>query len=1414
LAASQTSGSEKQEDSSVAQVPGNSVIDFLSQSLHDISSASLPASHNVSLFDDSQLMPELAKLADGVSFSEMGMGDHQQIDPSIQVDGSLSIGEDTKLFHTPTPLEGIPSQTPPTPDSPKHKSDKSSLGDLCDLTVWKDSQLTYFLESSNLSTDQLTEISPDLAEEESILQRIVQGQEDEVETFLMSQTVWDEEEDCLPVPQNHEMPTRSSLPQLDGSNSESNKKTKPSSSKKRMKLGSTRRFKPMKSTGVATSLFPDPHSVPVCDKEHCLVQKEEVGEEEHTAPLLTSRKRLPSTQDQKDHDCEFEPVTVDQDRVNPSDVPGHDLEEKLEVPHSKLLWNLLNSTVKVAKERKDEIKNVLDCIDKSYHEEEQEASEFECSPVKRSSANTECGESPSVDATNSWKSSSPLCEVVCIAPVLSPPSMKELLADDERMHVCQHQEAFYSNLQDRQEPMRVGNHILQISLNLASEYKEFKPNCLDYSPCLNLAESGINHWDVVFNAVFPSVTDRPEVLAGVSVLTPACPPPSYKCLKSISTSNTKSFLKKKNSSPSTPPSNDTVVIDGPTPANSFGFKLTPTTYCSEDSQIYGEENLNLLAMSVELHVRTCKGKRPNPETDPILCIFYYIHGTSGSTSDPALPKLGIISAEDLTRCSTEDINVVHVSSEKDLVVSICQLVCTYNPDILVGFEVQQLSWGYLNERAAFLDINLCQQLSRTPEHKMDDSNKQASIAKQSTDMYVVGRCIINLWRLVRHEITLNIYTFENVAYHVLHQRLPHFSFETLTKWFDSTHPHLRWQVVDYYLRRCTANFEIIEKFNLIGRTSEFAKLYGILFSEVLSRGSQFRVESILLRLAHAKGFVGVSPGIQQRARMAAPECLPLILEPESRFYTDPVVVLDFQSLYPSIIIGHNYCFSTCLGRVQHVRSMSEEYKFGATSMFLPSNVLKLINDDQVTISPNGVVFVKSATRKGLIPEMLQEILDTRVMVKKSMKMHKDNKKLEKILDARQMGLKLIANVTYGYTGAHFSGRMPCVEVADSIVAKARETLDRAIRLVNSTKKWNAKVVYGDTDSMFVLLKGASKDQAFKIGQEIVSEVTAMNPKPVKLKFEKVYLPCVLQTKKRYVGFMYESEDQSEPVFDAKGIETVRRDNCPAVSKILEKSIKLLFSTKDVSNCKVYIQSQLRKLLEGRVALSDYTFAKEYRGESSYRPGACVPALSLARQAMLLDKRAEPRVGERVPYVVVCGTPGLPLFKLIRRPEDFLANPGFRLNATYYASKQILPALNRVFSLLGANVFNWYKEISIVSRVNAPSTNPKLKGTLGDYFASMHCPICGRLTGDDVCESCKRDNQALVVKSLAILRNSEKRLSELNTICQVCCSNADVAVTQECSALFCPVFNKRTSSLRCAQTASLRLKDVINKQEQW
>lgn len=74
----------------------------------------------------------------------------------------------------------------------------------------------------------------------------------------------------------------------------------------------------------------------------------------------------------------------------------------------------------------------------------------------------------------------------------------------------------------------------------------------------------------------------------------------------------------------------------------------------------------------------------------------------------------------------------------------------------------------------------------------------------------------------------------------------------------------------------------------------------------------------LCRIAKPKNVIPVSPSIHQRAHMRAPEYLPLILEPHSRLYTDPLIVLDFQSLYPSMIIAYNYCFSTCLGRVEHL----------------------------------------------------------------------------------------------------------------------------------------------------------------------------------------------------------------------------------------------------------------------------------------------------------------------------------------------------------------------------------------------------------------------------------------------------------------------------------------------------------------
>lgn len=853
------------------------------------------------------------------------------------------------------------------------------------------------------------------------------------------------------------------------------------------------------------------------------------------------------------------------------------------------------------------------------------------------------------------------------------------------------------------------------------------------------------------------------------------------------------------------PKKDNSQIEGPSIANSYGFKISMQNL--QDAKALHEVQY-LTLMGMELHARTRRDLEPDPEFDPICALFYCLSSDAPLPDEDSTQLTGAIVVEKdhqscdqagrrgtaplLVRSGVSGLHVTYAADEKGLFQELIFIMRRFDPDILVGYEVQMRSWGYILQRAAVLGVDLCQQLSRVPGDSKDNrftADRDEYGSDTMTEINIVGRITLNLWRVMKTEVTLNNYTFENVAFHVLHQRFPVYSPRTLSDWFDHNTDLYRWRMVDHYVSRVRGTMQLLQQHDIVGRTSELARVFGIQFFHVLTRGSQYRVESMMLRVAKPLNYIPVTPSIQQRAQQRAPQCLPLVMEPESRFYSNSVIVLDFQSLYPSIVIAYNYCYSTCLGHVDS-QGTPDEFRFGCTSLRVPPELLYQLRND-ITVSPNGIAFVKSSVRKGVLPCMLEEILNTRIMVKQSMKTYKQDKALMRLLDARQLGLKLIANVTFGYTAANYSGRMPSVEVGDSIVHKARETLERAIKMVNDTKKWGARVVYGDTDSMFVLLKGATKEQAFKIGNEIAEAVTATNPKPVKLKFEKVYLPCVLQTKKRYVGYMYESLDQKEPVFDAKGIETVRRDSCPAVSKILERSIKLLFETRDISQVKQFVQRQCAKVLDGRASMQDLTFAKEYRGSGSYRPGACVPALELTRRMMAYDRRLEPRVGERVPYVVVYGMPGVPLIQLVRRPMEVLQDPGLRLNATYYITKQILPPLARMFQLIGVDVFSWYHELPRVQKASCSSAaggeEVGRKGTISQYFTTLHCPVCDELTQLGVCSRCRTDPQRVAVTLYQDMRHWESQQDQLLKICRNCSGCAERQVP--CVSLDCPVLYK-------------------------
>lgn len=733
-----------------------------------------------------------------------------------------------------------------------------------------------------------------------------------------------------------------------------------------------------------------------------------------------------------------------------------------------------------------------------------------------------------------------------ITPLNKPPTVGEILENLETLKLPKviHETPFYSEISDVTNSIEIGYSLLKIPSKTTAHLEEY--------------QSLYNGLEIYRKKKFPSNLKwtnenikkmkfsfcSPEICLITPVKLPPTSDEAEKWLKTKSTKTKKTQNEKlqKIYIPQSPDCDEsdlelTLSMSQSENLHNSGqitgnfdnaFKTTPEDYQKAKAV---NEIQNLTILSVEIHVNTRSDLRPDPNYDSIKAIFYRVCTDFDCCS-------GIITVDELKSSETNS-ELICVLTEEELLNELVKLVQKWDPDILVGYETEMLSWGYLLQRAQIINHNLLTLLSRIKDNSRSFSDDDG--------LKITGRILLNIWRLLRHEIALQSYSFENITYHLLHKRIPVFSFMNLTNFWNN--PLFRNRTISHYSFRVSTVLEILEKLDLIGRTSELARLFGIQFYEVLSRGSQFRVESMMLRLAKPLNYIPVSPSVQQRAKMKAPEFLPLILEPESKFYVDPVIVLDFQSLYPSIIIAYNYCFSTCLGKVIHL-GKNAPFEFGATQLRISKNLINtFLKQDCINFSPCGVGFVKKQIRDGILPRMLREILDTRLMIKNSMKTNKDNKLLQKVLHNRQLGLKLIANVTYGYTSANFSGRMPAVEIGDSVVSKARETLQRAIELVEETTEWGARVVYGDTDSLFVLVPGKTREEAFVIGQKIADSVTKSNPDPVKLKLEKIYQPCILQTKKRYVGYMYETPEQKEPIFLAKGIETVRRDGCPAVSKV-------------------------------------------------------------------------------------------------------------------------------------------------------------------------------------------------------------------------------------------------------------------------
>ena len=266
-----------------------------------------------------------------------------------------------------------------------------------------------------------------------------------------------------------------------------------------------------------------------------------------------------------------------------------------------------------------------------------------------------------------------------------------------------------------------------------------------------------------------------------------------------------------------------------------------------------------------------------------------------------------------------------------------------------------------------------------------------------------------------------------------------------------------------------------------------------------------------------------------------------------------------------------------------------------------------MNPNDVTVTPQGDYFVKPELKKGILPLILEELISARKNAKRELAMATDP--FEKaVLDGRQLALKISANSVYGFTGAQ-KGMLPCLPISSSTTAFGRQMIEltREYVIERYTKgngyEFDCQVIYGDTDSVMVKFGTASIEESMRLGKEAAAYVSQFFINPIKLEFEKVYYPYLLMNKKRYAGMLWTKPTDPDKM-DCKGIETVRRDNCPLVQEIAQTTLNILLNDTikqykgeietyedPVNKAKNYCRGMISDLLQNRIDLSMLVITK-------------------------------------------------------------------------------------------------------------------------------------------------------------------------------------------------------------------------------
>lgn len=522
----------------------------------------------------------------------------------------------------------------------------------------------------------------------------------------------------------------------------------------------------------------------------------------------------------------------------------------------------------------------------------------------------------------------------------------------------------------------------------------------------------------------------------------------------------------------------------------------------------------------------------------------------------------------------------------------------------------------------------------------------------------------------------------------------------------------RAKVAAYCVQDCDLTFELYSKLEVFNEVMSMANVCSVPVSYIFNRGQGIKIESLIFKdCMEREQLIQVLPtGVESSESYEGA----FVLTPTPGFYTSPVGVCDFASLYPSTIISENISYDMLVwvkdydldGDIIGVTygSVEDEKNAAPGTQWtdIEFDIIRPVPGDtrkQPEKKKVGTRICRYAQpendKKGTLPQIVAKLLAARKAKRKEITQTSDPFK-KALLDAEQNAYKITANSLYGQLGSG-TFKIRLQHLAASVTAYGRKQIMFSKSAIEQfygpdagDPRCSAEIVYGDTDSIFVNFNPRGPDgknlegreaivATMKLTEEAGKFITGALKAPHDFEYDKTFYPFIIFSKKRYVGNKYE-ESPDDYKETSMGIVLKRRDNAPLLKMIYGAAIQQLLLHKDVIAATNAVKQGVQDLVDGKLTLSQLTITKSLKSDYKGTPPA---HKILADRITARDPGNAPASGERIGYVYVKPSVGQLVSKLqgerIETPTYIIKN-GLQTDYEYYILHQLMNPLMQLFGI--------------------------------------------------------------------------------------------------------------------------------------